>query len=494
MPGLAKSLAGVPLGTSAIVRRVGSGRPIARRLMELGLVPGTRVTVTRVAPLGDPLELRVRNYALSIRRTEALAIEVDEHGGVSAPGGRGRVPPGRPPAAAGRARPSSSSPATPTPASPRSSTRSPARTPRSATIPASPSRARRPSMQRARRRRRRAGRPAGHLQPERAIARRAGGGRRRARPRPRAARRRARRRRRHGARAQPLLRQRGPRDRRSRRRRAQHDGRGARAGHRDRRRAAGGATRREVVPVVAPQRRGPRRVARGACRARSGAHRRSAPAVRRCPSRRERRRRELAAVVGRRDAVADARAPRARGPPGCCCRSTTSSATIWRAFPPPLRAAGARRAPRARCARPQPRPGDHRRALRARGRHRREAVRRVAGRPGRRGPSGSTRVLTHRVWGFVVFAAVMLVLFQALFTLVGAGHPLIETQVASAAGRRRPAAMPAGPLTRSARRRRHRRRRQRRRVRAADRAAVPVHRRASRTSATWRASRSSSTA
>ena len=78
MSGPAKSLAGVPLGTSAVVRRVANGRQIARRLMELGLVPGTRVTVTRVAPLGDPLELRVRNYALSIRRSEALGIEVDE--------------------------------------------------------------------------------------------------------------------------------------------------------------------------------------------------------------------------------------------------------------------------------------------------------------------------------------------------------------------------------------------------------------------------------
>jgi Fe2+ transport system protein FeoA len=46
--------------------------------MELGLVPGTRVRITRVAPLGDPLELRLRNYALSIRRSEALSIEVDE--------------------------------------------------------------------------------------------------------------------------------------------------------------------------------------------------------------------------------------------------------------------------------------------------------------------------------------------------------------------------------------------------------------------------------
>jgi Fe2+ transport system protein FeoA len=78
MPEHLTSLARLPLGRPAIVRRLSSRRPIARRLMELGLVPGTRVTVTRIAPLGDPLELRVRNYALSIRRTEALAIEVDE--------------------------------------------------------------------------------------------------------------------------------------------------------------------------------------------------------------------------------------------------------------------------------------------------------------------------------------------------------------------------------------------------------------------------------
>jgi ferrous iron transport protein A len=73
-----RSLAALPLGTDAVVRRVRSPRPIARRLMELGLVPGTLVRVTRVAPLGDPLELRVRDYALSIRRAEALSIEIDE--------------------------------------------------------------------------------------------------------------------------------------------------------------------------------------------------------------------------------------------------------------------------------------------------------------------------------------------------------------------------------------------------------------------------------
>lgn len=48
-----------------------------RRLMELGLVPGTRVERLRVAPLGDPMELLVRGASLSIRKAEATMIEVE---------------------------------------------------------------------------------------------------------------------------------------------------------------------------------------------------------------------------------------------------------------------------------------------------------------------------------------------------------------------------------------------------------------------------------
>jgi ferrous iron transport protein A len=44
--------------------------------MEMGLVPGTELTVTAMAPLGGPIELRVRNYSLSIRRCDAAAIDV----------------------------------------------------------------------------------------------------------------------------------------------------------------------------------------------------------------------------------------------------------------------------------------------------------------------------------------------------------------------------------------------------------------------------------
>lgn len=70
-------LSRVPVGATAVVARISGARPVVRRLLEMGLVPGTPVTVQRQAPLGDPVELRVRNYALSIRRAEALGIEVE---------------------------------------------------------------------------------------------------------------------------------------------------------------------------------------------------------------------------------------------------------------------------------------------------------------------------------------------------------------------------------------------------------------------------------
>jgi ferrous iron transport protein A len=71
-----KSLAEIGVGTIVTVDKVGGERSYRRRLMELGLVPGTRVQVMGVAPLGDPIELLVRGSSLSIRRAEAGTIEV----------------------------------------------------------------------------------------------------------------------------------------------------------------------------------------------------------------------------------------------------------------------------------------------------------------------------------------------------------------------------------------------------------------------------------
>lgn len=67
----------LPRGTVASVTQVGGTGSFRRRLMELGMVPGTRVELVGIAPLGDPLELLVRGSSLSIRRAQALTIEVE---------------------------------------------------------------------------------------------------------------------------------------------------------------------------------------------------------------------------------------------------------------------------------------------------------------------------------------------------------------------------------------------------------------------------------
>ncbi len=70
------SLADVALGTAVEVASIGGERGFRRRLMELGLVPGTKVTVKKIAPLGDPLELEARGCTLSIRAAEAREVRV----------------------------------------------------------------------------------------------------------------------------------------------------------------------------------------------------------------------------------------------------------------------------------------------------------------------------------------------------------------------------------------------------------------------------------
>ena len=68
------SLADIQRHRPVTIQAVDGDRGFRRRLMEMGLVPGTRVTVTNVAPLGDPLEIEVRRGRLSIRRLEAAHI------------------------------------------------------------------------------------------------------------------------------------------------------------------------------------------------------------------------------------------------------------------------------------------------------------------------------------------------------------------------------------------------------------------------------------
>ncbi|MDT7690041.1 MAG: ferrous iron transport protein [Acidobacteriota bacterium] len=70
------SLDRLRMGAHARVLAVRGEGAIARRLMEMGVVPGAPVRVIKAAPLGDPLEVRVRNYHLALRRSEAQTISV----------------------------------------------------------------------------------------------------------------------------------------------------------------------------------------------------------------------------------------------------------------------------------------------------------------------------------------------------------------------------------------------------------------------------------
>jgi ferrous iron transport protein A len=63
-------------GDRAVIVRVDGAAPKACRLMELGFVPGTAVEVIRYAPLGDPVELRIRRVHISLRRSETRHIHV----------------------------------------------------------------------------------------------------------------------------------------------------------------------------------------------------------------------------------------------------------------------------------------------------------------------------------------------------------------------------------------------------------------------------------
>ncbi|MBR1759619.1 MAG: ferrous iron transport protein A [Schwartzia sp.] len=63
-------------GQRFVIRAV-TDSPLKNRLMTMGLVPGTAVTVLRSAPLGDPMALRVRSYHLALRRDDAASIQVE---------------------------------------------------------------------------------------------------------------------------------------------------------------------------------------------------------------------------------------------------------------------------------------------------------------------------------------------------------------------------------------------------------------------------------
>ena len=71
-----KTLKDAQVGETVTVAKLHGEGPVKRRIMDMGLTKGTEVYVRKVAPLGDPMELTVRGYELSVRRGDAELIEV----------------------------------------------------------------------------------------------------------------------------------------------------------------------------------------------------------------------------------------------------------------------------------------------------------------------------------------------------------------------------------------------------------------------------------
>ncbi len=72
-----KTLKDVKVGQSAVVAKLHGEGAVRRRIMDMGLTKGTEIYVRKVAPLGDPVELKVRGYELSLRKADAERIEVE---------------------------------------------------------------------------------------------------------------------------------------------------------------------------------------------------------------------------------------------------------------------------------------------------------------------------------------------------------------------------------------------------------------------------------
>ena len=71
-----KTLREAKVGETVTVRRLHGEGPVKRRIMDMGITKGTSLLVRKVAPLGDPMELNIRGYELSIRKADAEMVEL----------------------------------------------------------------------------------------------------------------------------------------------------------------------------------------------------------------------------------------------------------------------------------------------------------------------------------------------------------------------------------------------------------------------------------
>ncbi len=72
-----KTLKDIKVGETAVVAKLHGDGPVRRRIMDMGITRGVDIYVRKVAPLGDPMELNLRGYELTLRRSDAAMIEVE---------------------------------------------------------------------------------------------------------------------------------------------------------------------------------------------------------------------------------------------------------------------------------------------------------------------------------------------------------------------------------------------------------------------------------
>ena len=72
-----RTLKDVQIGETVVVKKIHGEGAIKRRIMDMGITKGVEITIRKVAPLGDPVEITVRGYELSLRKADAESIEIE---------------------------------------------------------------------------------------------------------------------------------------------------------------------------------------------------------------------------------------------------------------------------------------------------------------------------------------------------------------------------------------------------------------------------------
>ncbi|MBQ3652768.1 MAG: ferrous iron transport protein A, partial [Clostridia bacterium] len=67
----------LPVGKSAVIRSVGGEGALRQHFLDMGMIPGAEVTVVKLAPMGDPMEIQVHGYELTLRLADAAQIEIE---------------------------------------------------------------------------------------------------------------------------------------------------------------------------------------------------------------------------------------------------------------------------------------------------------------------------------------------------------------------------------------------------------------------------------